>query len=237
VKHLLHCSFGDIALIFEHKDFFVINKPSGLACHGPDSENLAALLREAQLSNKLCHRLDKDSSGLLIIAKHQQAANHFRVLFEQDAINKFYLALSHRKGKKKQGSIKGFMEKARNGKWKLSNPCNNDQDRLNTSPAISHFFSFGSQHKDNSERIFIIKIIGGKTHQIRVAMKANSSPILGDKLYGGHMAERLMLHACALQFDYQGEAIRLYSPAIFVDQLGLQQHPQILKTETLTWPK
>lgn len=226
-------SLGNIPVVFEHKDFFVIEKPSGLACHGPDPENLAALLKQAQLSNKLCHRLDKDSSGLLIIAKHQQAADKFRVLFENNAIDKFYLALSHRKGNKKQGSIKGLMEKARNGKWKLSK---NNKSQAEENLAISHFYSFGNNHCDNAQRVFIIKIVGGKTHQIRVAMKANGSPILGDTLYGGQIAERLMLHACALSFDFQGESIRLYSPACFINNEVLNHHPQVLEPKSLSWP-
>ena len=142
------------------------------------------------------HRLDKITSGLLIVACHAKAASVFGKMFEKHEVEKRYLALSARKPKKKQGTVSGGMQPSRRGQWKLS------QDSENL--ATTQFFSASFQ----GYRLFIVRPLTGKTHQIRVALKSLGSPILGDFRYGGEEADRGYLHAYVLQFDWQGEIKR-----------------------------
>ena len=172
-----------------------MRKPAELACHGPEPVNLAVLLKQLGHTPFLAHRLDKSTSGLMIIAKNKTSAENFRLLFEQHLIEKFYVAVADNSPKKKQGAIKGFMKKSRHGNWLLSKEACHADDKL----AITQFFSFASE---NLQRVFIVKISSGLSHQIRVALKANSSAIVGDSRYGGASANRLLLHAFALRFTY-----------------------------------
>ncbi|HAG40164.1 MAG TPA: RNA pseudouridine synthase, partial [Pseudoalteromonas sp.] len=120
----------------------------------------------------------------------------FTSLFTEHAINKFYLAISNAKPKKKQGWIKGDMAKSRRGMFKLLPTLQN--------PAITRFYSFSYKP---GFRAYILKPYSGKTHQLRVALKSLGAPILGDTLYSGSAAERAYLHAYALSFLWHGEQI------------------------------
>lgn len=190
-------------IIYQHSDFIIINKPYGLSVHKDDNaigltQQLAQQLNVAQVW--LVHRLDKVTSGLLILALNEQAAAYLSGLFAQHQIHKTYLALSQHKPKKKQGLIIGDMQKARRGSWKLLKSKQN--------PAITRFFSFSCEP---NLRLFILKPQTGKTHQLRVAMKSLGSAILGDSLYGekSENIDRTYLHACELSFVYQGEPIQV----------------------------
>ena len=141
------------------------------------------------------HRLDKMTSGLIILAKSSQVANKLTKLFETRQIQKYYIAISLRKPKKKQGWIKADMGKSRRGSYKLLST------KLN--PAITQFVSCALRVH---ERFFLIKPHTGKTHQIRVALKSLGSPIAGDERYAlsedALKEERGYLHAYAVRFKY-----------------------------------
>ncbi|WP_424410325.1 TIGR01621 family pseudouridine synthase [Pasteurella sp. PK-2025] len=192
-------------LIYQHSDFIVIDKSCGISVHKDSAEVGFTTLVANQLNVPqvwLVHRLDKITSGLLILALNQSAARNLSQLFAEHRIQKTYLALSQHKPKKKQGLIVGDMEKARRGAWKLC-PTKNK-------PAITRFRSL---HCEPNLRLFILKPQTGKTHQLRVAMKSLGSPILGDALYGGNSPEtdRTYLHAYRLQFEYQGQPFDIQS--------------------------
>jgi tRNA pseudouridine32 synthase/23S rRNA pseudouridine746 synthase len=144
------------------------------------------------------HRLDKATSGLVIFAKTAAAAAKFGELFSQHKIAKHYLAVALGKPKKKQGWIKGDMEKGRNGSWLLN--------RSQKNPAITYFTSTAlEENQKQAKRLYLIQPKTGKTHQIRVALKSLGCPILGDKRYKGAEAERCYLHAFTLSFTWQDQ--------------------------------
>ncbi len=184
-------------LIFECDDFIVIDKLPGISVH--KDQLLSGLTMELSAdvgySLYLVHRLDKVTSGLMIFAKHAQAAAGLSRLFAEHQVQKFYLALSAKKPSKKQGTIKGDMAKSRRGMWKL------EKTRVN--PAITRFFSSAV---GAGFRLFLVKPQTGKTHQIRVALKSIGAAILGDPLYSSDYAseERTYLHAWQLGFTYLG---------------------------------
>ena len=193
-------------IVYQTDDFIIIYKPCGLSVHKDQSEiGLTTLLAE-QLGVPqvwLVHRLDKVTSGLLILALNAESAAEFFRLFSEHHIQKTYLALSNHKPKKKQGLIVGDMQKARNGAWKL---CPSKEN-----PAITCFKSVSCEP---NLRLFILKPQTGKTHQLRVAMKSLASPILGDALYGKNTEniDRTYLHAARLQFEFKGKAFDVFTP-------------------------
>lgn len=193
-------------IIYQTDDFIIIYKPCGLSVHKDQSEiGLTTLLAE-QLGIPqvwLVHRLDKVTSGLLILALNAESTAEFFRLFSEHHIQKTYLALSNQKPKKKQGLIVGDMQKSRNGAWKL---CQSKEN-----PAITRFESVSCEP---NLRLFILKPQTGKTHQLRVAMKSLGSPILGDLLYGKNTEniDRTYLHAARLQFEFKGQSFDVFSP-------------------------
>ncbi|WP_118805573.1 TIGR01621 family pseudouridine synthase [Haemophilus haemolyticus] len=190
-----------IEVVYQHSDFIIINKPEGISVHKDQEEQGLTELVAKQLNVPqvwLVHRLDKVTSGLLILALNAESAAEFSRLFSEHKIYKTYLALSNQKPKKKQGLIIGDMKKARDGAWKLCQTKDN--------PAITRFESVSCEP---NLRLFILKPQTGKTHQLRVAMKSLGSPILGDGLYGKNIEkiDRTYLHAAQLEFDYLNDFI------------------------------
>jgi tRNA pseudouridine32 synthase/23S rRNA pseudouridine746 synthase len=194
-------------LIFENENFVLLDKPAGLNFH---SEEQPGLVVRAQQQLNLAelypvHRLDKMTSGLVLLAKTLTAAQAFQTLFEQRQIEKYYLAISTHKPKKKQGWIKGDMQPSRRGSWRLTTTMEN--------PAITQFISASLAP---NERVFLVKPHTGKTHQIRVALKSLGAPIAGDQRYQAlEQAEqeaRGYLHAYALRFELFGEHFAFVCP-------------------------
>ena len=157
-------------IVYQTDDFIIIYKPCGLSVHKDQSKIGLTTLLARQLNVPqvwLVHRLDKVTSGLLILALNAESAAEFFRLFSEHHIQKTYLALSNQKPKKKQGLIVGDMQKSRNGAWKL---CQSKEN-----PAITRFESVSCEP---NLRLFILKPQTGKTHQLRVAMKSLGSPIM-----------------------------------------------------------
>lgn len=223
-----------LEVLFEHQDFFIVYKPQGIGFH--DDENQVGFFNLCQqfLGENLfpVHRLDKITSGLLVLAKNKDAAIWFQQAFEQKRIHKFYLALSASKPNKKQGSIIGDMVKARSSQWRLTKSKQN--------PAVSRFTSWGFVDVTTALRLFLIKPETGKTHQIRVALKSVGSAIFGDELYSGEKADRGYLHAFAIEFDYQGEIIRCQampkSGKSFIEHID-EITDKLQDWQSIKWPK
>lgn len=186
-----------VSILDETPHFLVVSKPIGISVHGEaDGESLTRVLRDQWQRSDIfpCHRLDKATSGAMLFAKGEWANRELSKMFASRSIEKCYLALSQKKSTKKQGTVKGDMVKARNGCWMLT--------RTQHAPAVTQFFSQGGI---GGLRLFIVRPLTGKTHQIRVALKSIGAPILGDDRYHGGAADRCYLHAYALRFRLDGE--------------------------------
>ena len=108
------------SIIDETSQFIVIDKAPGVLVHGTgDSINLVQKLRKDFTSEELfpVHRLDRETSGLMVVAKGNENNSLLSKLFQDRTVEKTYLCLSKGKPKKKQGVIKGDMKKVRDGKW------------------------------------------------------------------------------------------------------------------------
>ena len=210
-------------ILLSTPDYLVINKPAGIGMHQEGDEPGVVRLLSEQLGEAVypVHRLDKVTTGALLLARHPQANRELSLQFAERNVGKCYLALSDAKPTKKQGLIKGDMEKARGGSWKLS--------RTVLNPAITRFHScllgtelLGEALLNDSLLVdaglalplrgFLLQPLTGKTHQLRVALKSQACPILGDARYGGSVSDRVYLHAWQLRFSYQGIPICVRAP-------------------------
>ncbi len=191
-------------ILLDTPQFVALNKPPGVSVHNDRGEQGFVSGVRQQLNEQALlpvHRLDKETSGVIILAKGSVNAAKLGELFQNKTIDKYYWAISDKKGKKKQGAIVGDMEKSRNGDWKLTRSFNN--------PASTHFFSYGL---GGGLRAFILRPKTGKTHQIRVALKSLGCPILGDLRYKGNQSDRMYLHARQLSFSLDGEHYEIAAP-------------------------
>lgn len=195
-------------LIESNEHFLIVYKKPNISFHSEDGQcGFFETVKQDQGLQELypVHRLDKVTSGLLVMAKTAAANQELVNQFKERKIEKFYLAISAKKPKKKQGLIKGDMESARRGAWKLLPTQNN--------PAVTQFFSAAL---GQGRRLFVIKPHTGKTHQIRVALKSIGSPILGDALYADTQScldiDRVYLHAYSIAFSVQGHTYRFTQP-------------------------
>lgn len=184
-------------IVENNPEFVVIYKKPGSSFHSESGEpGLFETVKQKEAFPELfpVHRLDKVTSGLLIMAKTQEINRQLADAFSLRQVHKYYLAISTKKPNKKQGLIKGDMAPARRGAWKLLPTQEN--------PAVTQFFS---KSISAGRRLFMVKPHTGKTHQIRVALKSIGAPIAGDSLYGDSIqseaCDRCYLHAYSLAFS------------------------------------
>ena len=160
---------------------------------------------QSGLTLAVVDRLDEVTSGIMLLARNHDTAQKLSVAFAEGRVSKCYIALSDRKPKKKQGTIRGDMTKGRRGSWKLLH--------TNEHPAVTKFTSFGVPDARPGLRMFIVRPLTGRTHQIRVAMKSLGSPILGDIRYADKAAaeqeDRAYLHAAAITFTLEGRIVHI----------------------------
>lgn len=228
---------SDFVLVEHNEDYVIIAKAPGVDVHRDgDEAGISEKVSVALGLDKLylVHRLDKVTSGLMVLAKRADVCAHLAELFKAREVSKFYLAVSAKKPKKKQGWIIGDMERSRRGSWKLTSGKQN--------PAVTQFFSKPLQP---GFRAFLLKPSTGKTHQLRVALKSIGAPICGDPLYDdsevASKEERTYLHAYGLSFIWQGELKRYRvwptQGEHYCSDLFLALKSEWGAPEDLTWPK
>lgn len=201
-----HC--GDIEIIFEDNDVLVINKPAGLIVHEAESttdktlaDYLLAAYPQLQTVGEnpkrpgIVHRLDKEASGLMVIAKNNQSFESLKQQFKKRTIKKEYLALAHGSISKDEGEITFPIVRAKSGhkmaalphcfQEEKNKPSNRDRGNLaareKSRAALTKFIL---EKKWPHFSLLKVKIKTGRTHQIRVHLAAYGHPLLGDDLYG-----------------------------------------------------
>ncbi|OGN33897.1 MAG: hypothetical protein A3G51_01295 [Candidatus Yanofskybacteria bacterium RIFCSPLOWO2_12_FULL_43_11b] len=203
-----------IETVYEDKNILVINKPSGLITHPKNSEDKQKSVTgwlvekypeiktvgEDPLRPGLVHRLDKDTSGLLVIAKTQDSFLYLKNLFQERKIQKFYLALVSGRTKESKGIIDAPMGRIgmkRTTQVRGNKKLKDKKEAVTEYDTIKNFRDF---------TLLEVSPHTGRTHQIRVHLKSIGNPVAGDPLYGRKKDEapegldRLFLHAYKLQF-------------------------------------
>jgi len=203
---------GDLEdmILYMDKSVIVLNKPSGLATQGGSGLTehvdgmLDSLAFEKNSRPKLVHRLDRDTSGVLVIARTSTAASALsRSLAQRDA-QKIYWALTKGVPKVKRGTIKAALAKesgfGAHGRDERMTTVEKGSINENAKDAVSDYAVIATA---GEEFAFVaVKPLTGRTHQIRVHLAAIGTPIVGDFKYGGtdvrgrgEIANRLHLHA------------------------------------------
>lgn len=205
----------DVPIQIIHTDghFLVLNKPAGLLVHEPDHDNQEftivdwLLKHHKEIANigaidrpGIVHRLDKDTSGVILIARTNFGHTQFTKMFDEKKIQKTYHAIV-------QGHppASGIID-APIGRNKFN------RTKMAVAPditgpareAISHYKVL--EYFDDAALIEV-KPITGRTHQIRVHLASIGHPILGDKVYGApsKLIKRQALHACSVSFEFNGK--------------------------------
>lgn len=183
-------------VIYKDADILAINKPSGLAVQGGTNTSrhvdgmLEALKFEAEEKPKLVHRIDKDTSGVLVLARNRKAADKLTTAFREHTLQKTYLALTTGCPKKMSGEIKAPLEKA--GEKSVVS--------ADGKPAVTTYEVI--DHAGDKFALIAASPLTGRTHQIRVHLESIGCPIVGDdKYFGGerkkfgNITDKLHLHA------------------------------------------
>lgn len=216
----------DIALsvLYEDDDVVVIDKPAGMVVHAGAGHNTGTLVnalmhRFAALSSVngemrpgIVHRLDKETSGVLVVARTDAAHQSLAAQFHDRQVRKTYLALVHGRMEPASGRIDSPITRDPIRRTRMTARLGKGRSALTEYRALEHFplFSF-----------LEVKIGTGRTHQIRVHLSSIKHPIVGDRLYGAPASipgvpalERFFLHAHRLEFrsPSTGETICVESP-------------------------
>lgn len=208
-------------IIFEDENILAVNKPAGVLTHqipGKESteETVADFLVKrfppaGKVGDKpeerpgIVHRLDRDTSGVILLAKNQPTFLYLKNLFQERKIKKTYLAVVHGLVKENQGMIDKPIG-LKNGTIKRSV----FSDKM-SKPAVT-FFEVLKRDEKNNFSVLKVAPKTGRTHQIRVHLAFLGHPVLGDKIYGrkGDQEKNLLLHALSLEFSLpRGSEIKL----------------------------
>ena len=204
-------------LIFEDEHLLVVNKPAGLNTHAPSphaGEGLYDWLRHraarwARLA--IIHRLDKETSGVMVFAKTPLANRSLTAQFTAHSIHKQYLLLTDRPVGQGELTVKSALVRA--GERYVSRPVHQGAKTAET--------RFRECRMQNAEcrssggyKMVEAEPLTGRTHQIRIHAADKGFPVLGDTLYGGTPAPRVYLHAVklTLQHPASGEELRFQAP-------------------------
>lgn len=210
-------TYIEMDILYEDEHLLIANKPPGLKTHPntPDeTETLAnAVAFHLQAKGefrhiKHVHRLDQDTSGVILFSKNKLAGAILDRMLEERQIKRTYEALVQGRMKRKKGTIDAPIGRNRHHPTKR-------RVSPNGQPAVTHFEVL--EFNKNSTKVKC-QLDTGRTHQIRVHLSSIGHPIIGDALYGNSLtSKRLALHAARLQFihPFTLESIEVSSPSTF----------------------
>jgi 23S rRNA pseudouridine1911/1915/1917 synthase len=188
---------GEIEVLYEDDDLLIVNKPAYLLVH-TDGQTIDTLTNRVQyyfqskdmeLDAYPVHRIDYETSGMIIFAKHFLAQSYFSYLFEAQEIKKMYVCVCRNTFKEKEGIINQPIGKDRHTSKQIISP---------TGKACETRYQV-IEEKEGLTKV-LVEIKGGRKHQIRVHLASINHPIVGDKLYGVNDYKRMLLHFKHVEF-------------------------------------
>lgn len=183
-------------LIAETEGLLVVHKPAGLLTHATadrSRENLVDLLRQARpdlTDLTLQHRLDRETSGLLLFTTSVEMRAFVAHQFESRQVEKEYLCWVQ--GKRLESS------------WRVEAPLQQRSGRVRVGPGQEARTDFRLLQRQGAYCLLQARPLTGRKHQIRAHLAHRGLPIVGDQLFGGEEASRLMLHAHRLTLTLPG---------------------------------
>jgi len=216
---------ADVSVPVVHEDdqIIVVNKPAGLVVHpgaGHTDDTLVngLLATHPEIGDVgevarpgIVHRLDRDTSGLLVVARTQDAYEHLVAALAARTVSRVYEVLCLGATDSPRGVVDAPIGRSRRSRVRMAV---SNEGR----PARTHYEARRLYHEPIEATWYRCQLETGRTHQIRVHLAAIGTPVLGDDLYGRPSAlnvERQQLHAARLEFDHPGDG----QPASFSSQL------------------
>lgn len=224
-------------IVFEDEDLAVVNKPAGMMVHAgagssEDQRNRGTLVNAllhrfgklsdvgGELRPGIVHRLDKATSGLIVVAKNDEAHRRLGAQFAKREVKKTYIALIHGWPKRDQGTIRSSISRDRVRRTRMTTRAPGGRE------AITHY---KTKQRINSQlgkfTLLELQIDTGRTHQIRVHLSSLGHPVVGDNLYGAPRElhgknetrttlRRNFLHAADLELQHprSGETMSFSRP-------------------------
>jgi 23S rRNA pseudouridine1911/1915/1917 synthase len=202
-------------IIFQNNDFIIVDKPAGLSVHagvGTGEKTLVDFLLEKfpdiksvgdapDIRPGIVHRLDKETSGVMIVARNQKTFEFLKDLFKNRNIEKKYLAVVHGELKEKEGRVEGEMGRSKKDFRKqalVRGKISVRKERY----SLTHY-----KVKKEFDKCALLEVSPktGRMHQIRVHLHSIGHPIVGDKKYTFKefkriSTARMFLHACSISF-------------------------------------
>lgn len=204
-------------ILFQDAHYIILNKPANLLSvpgRGPDKQDCLASRVQSKFPTALIvHRLDYDTSGIILMALSKQAQSLMGRLFQDREVNKIYTAIVEGHPEQNSGSID------------LPMRCDFERrplqiiDHVQGKQALTHW-KLLEHYENNSSRIEL-EPHTGRSHQLRLHMQSLGHPIIGDNLYGTNKADsinsRLLLHATQLSFihPFENQRVSILNPAKF----------------------
>ena len=213
-KTAINAEAIDLNIIYEDESFLIVSKEAGMLTHparGSDSHTLVnALMYHCKNLSKLSgderpgivHRLDKDTSGLLIVAKDENVHHRLSAMFAGRKIKKTYIALVEERFKEDRGEIRLPIGRSRIDRKKMSVAIDNGRNAITAFEVVEEF---------RKAALLNVYPQTGRTHQIRVHLAYIGHPIIADQTYGSRLSskiareiglERQFLHAAKLVFAH-----------------------------------
>jgi 23S rRNA pseudouridine1911/1915/1917 synthase len=231
----------DVQIIHENSNFLIINKPAPLLMHMPTKQSSEVTLvdwlvrRHEEIKDVgpqhrpgIVHRLDKDTSGIVVVSRNDYALALFGALFKNRAIQKTYVAVVHGHPPK-EGSINvpiGRHPSARHKMTTFSNHMGivNYQHNNASAPSRAALTNYRVLEYFKDTSLVEVKPVTGRTHQIRVHFAAIGHSLVGDGVYGTNSAHinRQALHAQELSFKFEDSLHKFFAepPADFKQLLA-----------------
>lgn len=190
-------------ILYEDADFLVVNKPAGLVCHPTKTDAYSSLISRARLylgsgmRPQLINRLDRETSGVTVLAKNETSARKLRQLWEQRLVSKEYCAIVHGHVELPHQVIAAPLGKDVSSAVAIKDCVRSDGAEAKTEVWLIRTFTKSGKRETGNEteagnsvppsRFSMLRVLPqtGRKHQIRIHLAHIGHPIVGDKLYGG----------------------------------------------------
>jgi 23S rRNA pseudouridine1911/1915/1917 synthase len=174
-------------ILYEDRELLAINKPAGLVCHPTKTDEYSSLISRARLHlgpgahPQLVNRLDRETSGVILIAKDANTARELRRIWENRQVEKDYLAIVHGHVPEAHGVIDAPLGKDEQSQVAIKDCVRADGAAARTEYWVQQQFA----NQQSPFTLLLVRPQTGRKHQIRIHLAHLGHPIVGDKLYGG----------------------------------------------------